>query len=234
MSSEFTRYKWVYILYLFIATLICGYGWIGASPQVKDTLNFYLLWLFVPSMFVVIIDLFTKGDKLEEIDTVTWEEPHHSFLSGKMMIIIGVVISAVLGWQIISQGVGLVGVPSLSIFDNQLGNAILSSMIGLYENLAFFGIIFISLRKVLSKYTGSLLLGIMIAGAITSSSFMFYHSWRYGFNELAMYSVLFFAVINVAFVQISNSLLWSDMLHGVNNFIVTLGYAANIVVMLIL
>lgn len=232
--AEFNRHKWVYILYLFLTTLLLAYGWIGASPQIKETLDFYLLWLFVPSVMVFLIDLFTKGDQIEEIDTVTWEEPHHSFLSGKTMFIIGLGISAVLGWQIISQGVGLVGVPELGIFDSTLGNAILSGLIGIYENLAFFGVLFPVFRKILSKYTGSLLLGIIIAGVITSAGFMGYHSWRYGMNEVALYSVLFFAVINVAFVQTSNSLLWSDMLHFTNNAIVTLGYAANVVVMLIL
>ena len=234
MRLEETKGKWVYILYLFITTLILGYGFIGATQPIKDILNFYLLWLFVPSVFVFVVDFVTKRGDMEEIDTVTWEDPHIKFLDNKNMIIAGVLISAILGWQIISQGVGLVGVPEFNIFEGAIGNALLSGLIGLYENLAFFGIIYPSVRKIISKYLDSKMLGIAVALIIASGSFMGYHAWRYGMNEAALYSVLFFAVINVVFVQVSNSLLWSDMLHFTNNFIVSLGYAAQVVVMLIL
>jgi len=216
-----------------IVTPIIGYGWLGATQQIRDIINFYILFLFIPSVVVFLIDFFTKKE-MEEIDTVTWEEPHTKFLSMRNLVIFGIFISAIIGWQIISQGVGLVGAPEFNIFEGKIGNALLSGLIGFYENIFFFGVLFPTSRKIISKYFGSLAIGIIVALLITSGAFMGYHAWRYGMNEVAMYSVLFFAVINVIFIQITNSLLWSDMLHFTNNFIIGLGFAKQVVVMLIL
>lgn len=212
---------------------VVGYGWLGASETVQNTIEFYFMWLLFPATVIFIIDFVTKKE-MEEIDTVTWEEPHIDFLSIKNMFILGIIISAVIGWQIVSQGIGLVGCPEFNIFSGKLGNSLLSGLIGFFENFLFFGSLYPTTRKIFSKHFGSLAIGIIVALLITSGAFMGYHAWRYGMNEVAMYSVLFFAVINIAFVQVSNSLLWSDMLHFTNNFIVTLGYAKQVVVMLIL
>lgn len=235
MQLESNHYKWIYIVYMFLIVVpILGFGWIGSTDAIKNVLNFYLLWLLFPATVIFILDFVTKGHDLEEIDTVTWEEPHFDFLSPKIMFLIGLTISAVIGWQIVSQGVGLVGVPKLSIFSGELGNALLAGLIGLIENFMFFGSIYPSTRKIVSKYSGSLLVGIIVASLITVGAFTGYHMWRYGMDESALVSVLFFAALNVAFIQVSNSLLWSDMLHFTNNFLVALGWARNIVVALIL
>ena len=233
--GEWTSHKALWIFYFFLIIVALSYGYIGASSGQKEGIVFYVALLGLPGMVIVFFD-WASGDKLEEIDTITIEEPHDSlgWLSPKYQIVVGILLAGLIFWKIAVTGSAFVDAPKWSMFDSPVGNAIFSGLIGTIENLTFFGIIFPTVASIIGKHSGSEVLGLVVAVMIATAVFVGYHNWRYGFSETALLSVAIFALINVFVIYTTQSIIISDLIHFGNNFAVGLGLATKIALAVIL
>lgn len=228
--SEFSREKAFWLFYFFLIILALSYGYIGAHEAQKSSIVFYVALLGIPGMIMVFFDWATKGSELEEIDTMTIEEPHSGmdWLSPKLQIILGIIAAVFIFYKIAVTGSAFVDAPKWSIFETPLGNAVYSGLIGVIENLNFFGILFPTLIAIFHKYSDSIALALILAMVLTAIGFVSYHNWRYGYSETALASVAVFAFINVIVVYGTQSLIISDAMHFGNNMAVSLGLAKRI------
>jgi len=219
---EFYPYKTYYIFFMLAVFLILGYAWIGAPPAQRDMINFYMLYLAVPFLFIFFVDLFTEK-KFEEIQTITIDEPHEGleWLSPKLILMAGIVLGILVFWKIAVTGTAFVDTIRFGIFEGVWGNAVLSGLVGVVENWIFFGTLFPTTLSFTERKTGSIALAFIIALAITTATFTYYHNFRYGHSETAMLSVAFFSVINCFAVYVTQSLVISDAIHFFNNVAVS-------------
>lgn len=225
--SEFSAEKGAWLVYFFSIMLLLGYGYIGSTSAQRENILFYEAFLAIPGLVYVFFDWTGKFD---DVDTITSEEPPDwlDWLTPARQTIIGLVGGALVFWKIAVTGSAFVDAPKWGIFDSPIGNAFFSMAIGPVENLVFFGSVYPTLKAQLARITGSEILGALLAAVLAIAIFTGYHSWRYGYNEAAMISVAVFALIGIASVEVSKSLVIIDAIHGANNLAVGLGLAQKV------
>jgi len=242
---EFYPPKSLYLIFIFGIYLFLAYSLIPTLPSlstvesvlkavIAPTVLFYIVLMLIGEP-LFIVDLFTEK-KFEQIETVTVDDPEDSLLEETIgislsipnQLLIGLFISALLAFAILQNGFGVVGVPEFFVFSAVFGNALLSALAGFVEDRTILGIVGPTIRKNFEGALGSRFFASMIAVFLGSLFFMAYHSWRYGFNQLALASTFTFSLLSLFFIEFTNSTIISHMLHGTNNGLVSLALAKNI------
>jgi len=229
---EYNPSKIFWFAYFFLSIIAMGWGYIGAEPAQRMSILFYEGILALPGLVIVLFDWATpdRPTAFQEIDTITIEEPHEGlkWFGLNQQLILGVILAGLVFWKIAVTSVAFVDAPIWGIFDSPLGNAAYSALVGLRENLAFFGVIMPVGIAISSRYTGEKLIAIGLGFLIATSAFTIYHTWRYGYDELAMRSVTVFGLIGCITTFGSNSLIIIDLIHASNNLAIALGYSKRI------
>lgn len=220
--------KVLYIVFTFLVIVFLGFAFIGANASQQLELIFYIMFLGVPALGVFItvwiVQTFLEKDPEDlPVDTATIEDPPEQleWLSPKIQLIIGGIISLVLIGKIIVTGSAFVAAPRFAIFASTGGNALVSGLVGIIEDMAFFGVIAASSRAFVRNITGSELLAFAIGLMVSVSVFTGYHFWRYGAVESDLASVAFFALLSVTASYLTRSLIISNLMHATNNAAVT-------------
>ena len=178
----------------------------------------------------------SKIEEFEIVDTTTIEEPREEleWLGPRLQIVIGIALGILIFYKIAVTGSAFVDAPKWTIFDSPIGNAIYSGLVGVIENLVFFGILFSTALAVCLHYTDNPYLSFLIALVLTTFVFVQYHSWRYGFSETALLSVSVFSILNCIIIYTTKSIIISDIIHFTNNFAIGMGLATRIALAVIL
>ena len=179
--------------------------------------------VLVALVLIVSVDLLSYGKKgIPYVDSVLHETT--SPLSLKYQLLIGFVLSMIIGLWIATTGQAFVKANpfniTFQIMETKEGKALLSALVGgVVETLFFFGLIYPSLHYFLTskfEYVGMFLA--MLAGALI---FTLYHNIVYEYNEVALFTVFFFAFFfNILPVFFLRSLVIPTMVHFINNFVV--------------
>ena len=164
----------------------------------------------------------------EIIETTTIDEPPVEWLGIKTQILIGLLLAGLVFWKITTTGAAFVDAPKWSIFDSPVTNAIFSGLVGIVENLIFFAIIPPTAFAICMLYSENPWMSFMVMLVVGMSVFTTYHSWRYGYDEMALLSVASFAMINIVIVHFTKSIIISDIIHFTNNFALGAGYATRV------
>jgi len=188
--------------------------------------------MFLMSFGFVIADwIIKKGNitEFEYIDSVT-EEPDEKrpiFLKNipyKYIFIIGLLFFGMTYWQTSTYKQSIVSAPIFQAFPfatDPVFLSLMSGIVGLIENLFFFGWMFPTVYANLSKFGEyvSFPSSVMIVALV----FMFYHWGVYGFADVvASTSVLMFGISNCILVYLFRSLTISNFWHFGNNFWISL------------
>lgn len=216
-SEEVTKTKWLFLILssLFVFGLFF-YAYPGASVAEQSLLNYYILMMIVSVIFII-VDFYFKNEKY--LDTVTIEE-HPDWLSPKIQIIIGIVLSGLIGYVIWTTGMAFVLPPPFSMFENPLGNAILVATVGIVETFFFFALLYPSLYTIINSHIDTFLISWPVSMAITGLVFFGFHTWVYAYSEMSLYSVFVFGLINCLTVTFTRSNIINAQIHFSNNFFV--------------
>jgi len=216
--GEFYKPKIYYILLMLGVLLFLFWAWIGTpSVAVKEMCMFYIFF-GLTALSIVLFDNATKKS-FDEIDTVTIEKPRFRFLTPKYQLIIGIMMSSVLAYRIITTQTAFIPYPQFQIFESQYINAFLTAIMGLVENWVFFVVLFPTIYKILHKnFEGAEIPAFAIASILIAFIFMGYHIFRYGAREDALISTFVFSFFNTIPMFLLRSSIVGDMLHMTNNF----------------
>ena len=220
---EVTKEKGIFFAFSIFVLLFLYYASIGASPHLLKVLHFYIGFTIF-GLFFIFFDMMTKQKELEYVDTVTIETT--SPLSPKMQLMLGLALSALLGWWIGATGQALVGANPFgavfNVFESPVGNAVISAVVGGFcESIVFFSVVYPSVHRILWKFLDSPL-ATLLAILIGSGIFFVYHNFVYRYNEVALQSVFIFGLINCILVLLTRSIIPGIMIHATNNFLVVL------------
>jgi membrane protease YdiL (CAAX protease family) len=219
-DEEITSSKiYMIIFYLLVFTFLF-FASIGAPQEQKSVIYYYILFGGFVGLFPLIIDTFVTR-KEEPLDTVSIEEPPIPLLSVRNQIILGLLLSLVVGWRIATTGQAFVQGERFSVFEGALGNSILSGILGgVIESMIFFQFLYPTFYSIVFDRTGSAFLSVLVSTVLITAVFTGFHVWRFRYNESALMSVALFSLINCVFVLITRSVILNIMIHFTNNFLV--------------
>ena len=217
--NEYYKGKLYYFLYVIFAFLYLFWAWIG-NVEARTMISFYIM-MGIFALIFILFDNLTKKE-FEWIDSITIERPHIPALTPSIQFVIGILITIILSYKVIATGQAWVNYPTFQIFDLKIFNAILSGIVGTIENMLFFELIFPTMYAIFRMKGLNPINSLIFGGSISSASFMLFHIFVYGYQQVALISTLIFAWI----IIISNYIFRSDILglqlHFSNNLIATL------------
>jgi hypothetical protein len=217
-SEEVGSAKIYYIIALFFVLAFLFYAMIGASPQQKELLQFYILFGFFLGIVPLLFDFVSRKEL--PLDTISIEE---SPISPKIQLLLGIVVSIGLSWWMFTTQQAFVQAPQFSMFDTPLGNAVVSALSGGFiETIVFFGFIFPTIHGITYRTTNSFYLALVIATIATTVIFTGFHNWVYKYNESALLSVAVFGLVNCALAALIRSNVVNIFMHSTNNLMVVL------------
>ena len=219
----------IYIFLIFFLTFLVA----NADASVKATADFYFkLGMF--GILLVIADIAIKRiairgrTDVDVPDTITHEFKSPIFGSFprwvKILVIGGSLIAGGLYAMSVSNQniVALISSPSFQAVQlGQTGEAILSGIAGIQEDLFFWGGMAGVLFSIFILIFKSKWIPLAIIFFLVPTIFMFYHIGRYGENATALNSVLFFGFIAMGVTLITGSLITAHAIHFANNAAIT-------------
>ncbi len=217
--GEYNKYKIYYFVLIIVLFAFIAFSWIGqVSIEKKMMVSFYA-WLGLLSIAFILFDNLTTK-KFDFIDTVLIEKTP---VSPKIIAMIAIAMSIVLGTRIFTQHKAFVPYPTFQFFDHSVPNAILSGVAGIMENMFFFSFLFPTIYILLSKYLfKEKYMSAIISILLSSFIFMMYHIFVYAVNEVALVSCFLFALLNTSLIYIFRTTMIADALHFTNNVIASL------------
>lgn len=221
MEKEYNKGKALYLIFIFFVYVIVLWAMIDGlrnNLPITGSITYYIMLSTILGLAPIGIDIITPGKYFAEIATTTFEEPRHKLLGGKMQIGIAIVLMFVLGWQILVTNTAFIPYPSFQIFEGKIAGAVMSGLFGVMEDWVFFGFLFTTILGLLESKLGkgiALVPAIIVIGVL----FMGYHVFVYSASQHALIAVFMFAVLSSSMTYFFRSLIVSNALHGVNNFV---------------
>lgn len=237
-TDKITKAKAYYLLLIFVLSFILLFS-LANIPQEASRANFYLTMVSL-CFIAVLIDWGLKTAKLNIIDVVT-EEPREIapiskvnklFGSYPAMFFLGLVITIYFIFNISATSQSIVAAPSfqaipIEILENPIYKGFMSGIVGILENLFFFGVFFGTAYAILQRGVKFFFkienkwIALVLAVILTSLFFTGFHWFVYGTaNLLALQSTFVFGALNCILKYIFRSEVIGSMWHFGNNFAV--------------
>jgi hypothetical protein len=218
-SFDFSNKKY-YFFWIIGIMLFLFWARIGTvAQQSRSMIDFYILFGFFGLIIMLADNL--AGKRLPFIDSVSVEKTPKtlSFLTPKMSLVLALVFGIILSIRILQTQTAWIAYPSFSLLtESKYFSATLSGLVGVLENVVFFGCIFPIIYKNLVTNRNKIS-AFLISTAVTSFIFMIFHIFTYSNSVNALAATAFFALINCSLVAVTRNLIFSDSLHFFNNFI---------------
>jgi len=208
---------------VFYTFLLFFFYWIMTNiPQEFNKMVVYTGFLFI-GLVMFALDRIIK--RREYIDTIFEEgQERRPFIfnriSTKAMVIFFVLFSIIFFFSMWKTGFAIVGSPTFDVVpfgDNKIWAAILSGLVGIAENLVFFGWLFPSLVAIFSSRIS--IFGVPVGIALTTGAFTAYHFLVYGpSNVVGTTAVIIGGLIFCTLAYVFRSQTPNDLIHFTNNF----------------
>lgn len=231
-GDERSSYEKWFILFDFCVYGILFFASLGivATTSVYQ-IYFYILFGLVLATVPSIFTFLNRDSEKIPIDTVDLEEEDSQIASPlanwRVQVGIGIVLSALIGWQIVSSQTIFVQYPTFAIqipFLGSSGAAIFNALIsaiaaGWVETRVFWSFVMPTSYNVIMRKSDSIIMALIGSIVLTTGFFGIYHLFVYVNSAVALQSVLVFGLINCMLVLFLRSVLSNALIHGTNNFI---------------
>ncbi len=165
-----------------------------------------------------IFDSVTSEDKSENIFNLGFKS--------RLLIGVGLIIFTI--FYVTGTGQAFIQAPNFAltefgILDTQLGNAILSGIVGgIIETAFFFAVLMPFIHTLAFRFTSSGAFASIISLVAISIIFILFHTTVYAYSEIALLSVGIFGFLNAMIVLVFRDNFQNMMWHFSNNFLVIL------------
>ena len=229
-GEEKSSYGKYFILFDFIVYGILFFASLGivATTSVYQ-IYFYIFFGLVLATVPTIYTFLNRDREKIPIDTVDLEEEDSQIVSylasWRVQVIIGIILSILIGWQIISNQGIFVQYPTFAIqvpFLSGTSALVFSSIIaaiasGYIESRVFFSFIFPTAYNIINKKSEIVILSLLGSIVLTVGFFTAYHLFVYSTSIVSLQSVAVFALINCILVIFLRSVVSNIGIHFTNN-----------------
>lgn len=228
-SKSYEKYFILFDLIVYAILFFASLGIVASTGAYQ--IYFYIIFGLVLSTVPSVICFLNRDREELPIDTVDLEDEDTQIASPlaswRVQLMIGIALSVLIGWQIISSQAIYVQYPTFAIqipFLSGSASLVFNSFIsalaaGYIESRVFFSFVFPTAYNIINKKYDAIILALIGSIALTTGFFTAYHLFVYSTSVVSLQSVAAFALINCLLVVFLRSVVSNILLHFSNNFI---------------